>query len=369
MLVRKTDVMRVGCTSIPLHDVTIQSDGTLRGPNGKEILGEDGFPLIKGEVLMGDDDKPLLTSEGKPIFRHDLMFSDNNVLCCPGGMILRNGSRQLLLRENVYVGNDGYPVLDHAGKVVEIKDVLHSFSGTPLLAAAFNEPITRTDLKFSKQGTLVGLGKVIRKKNGTPYMRGEVLMSTDGKPLLDRNRCLITESDITFSPNGAVFGSGLLLQGSDGKVLGRRDLFLDANERPKFTTDGRLMELKDLVHSFNGNKLFDSEQNPIARSDLTFATDGRLITTRGTVILGGNGVPVMNGEVVIGRDGKPVLTANGQLILRSELTFATDGRLITTRGIVILRSNGVPVMKGEVMSGRDGKPVLSASGQLILGKH
>jgi len=140
-------------------------------------------------------------------------------------------------------------------------------------------------------------------------------MNTDGKPLLDKDGCLITESDITLPPNGAVFASGLQLQGSDNKPLRRKDLFLDADERPKFTMEGRLMELKDLVHKFNGEILFDSQQNPVARSELTFATDGRLITTRGIEIKGGDGAPVMEGEVVTDRDGKPLLSASGQLIL------------------------------------------------------
>jgi len=123
--------------------------------------------------------------------------------------------------------------------------VLHSFSGTPLFAAAFQEPITRTDLKFSKRDKLVGLGTVIRKKDETPYKRGDVLMNIDGKPFLDKAGHLITEADVTFSPDGSILASGHLLQvsGSDGKPLGRKDLLLGVNERPKFTTEGKLMEL------------------------------------------------------------------------------------------------------------------------------
>jgi len=292
MLVSKTDVMHVGPISIPLRDVTIQNDGTFHGPDGKEILGEDGFVLTKGEVLMGGDDKPLVTSEGKPIMQHDLVFSNTNILCGPGGMIIRDGCGQPLLHENIYVGKDGRPRLSHDGKVIEMKDVLHNFSGTPLFAAASNEPITRTDLTFSKRDKVMGLGTVICKKDGTPYIRGDVLMNTDGKPLLDKAGHLITEADVTFSPNGDLLASKLLLQvsGSDGKRLGRKDLFLDANGRPKFTMKGRFMELKDLVRSFNGNKLCDSQQNPVARSDLALANDGRLITIRGTTVLGSNGV-------------------------------------------------------------------------------
>jgi len=247
-LVSKTDVMHVGGMSIPLRDVTIQSDGTLCGPDCKEILGEDGFALTRGEVLMTDNEKPLLTFEGKPILQQDLMFSDMDVLCGPDGMILQNGSGQPLLRKNIYVGNDGRPRLGHNGKIIEMKDVLHSSDGTPVFSA-FKEPITRADLKFSKQDELVGLGTVIRKKDGTPYMRGDVLMRIDGKPFLDKAGCLITEADVTFSANGIVLASGLLLQGSDGKPLRRNDLLLDATESPKFSAEGRLMKLKDLVHS------------------------------------------------------------------------------------------------------------------------
>jgi len=247
-LVRKTDVMHVGHISIPLDDVAIQSDGIFHDSDGKEILGDDGFALVKGEVLMRHDGKPLLTVEGKPILQHDLYFSNANMLCGPGGVILRNSYNQPLLREDVYIGSDGNPRLDHDGKVVEMKDVVHSFNGTPLFGAAFKDPITRTDLKFSKRGKLVGLGTEIYKKDATPYMRGEVLVSTDGKPLLSKTGHLITEADITFSPKGYVHVPGLLrVSGFDGKPLERKDLFLDANERPKFTVEGRLLELKDLA--------------------------------------------------------------------------------------------------------------------------
>jgi len=199
----KTEVMHVGYVSIPLDDVTIQSDGTFHDEYGKEILGDDGFALVKGEVLMRHDGKPLLTFDGRPILQHDLKFSNTDMLCGPSGFIIRDSRGQPLLRKDVYIGSDGRPRLDRDGKVVEMKDVVHSFSGTPLFAAASKEPITRTYLKFSKRGELMGLGTVIRKKDATPYMRGEVLVGADGKPLLSKKGHPITAADTTFSRTSA----------------------------------------------------------------------------------------------------------------------------------------------------------------------
>jgi len=307
MLVYKTDVMHVGHISVPRRDVTIARDDTLCGPDGRAILGEDGFVLTKAEVLIGHDNKPLLTSEGKPIMQHDLTFSKDDVLCIFGGEIIRNRSDQPFLRKNIYIGSDGRPRLNRDGKVIEMKDVLRSFESAPLLGSTFKEPITRTDLKFSNRGELMGLGSVIRKRDGTPYMRGEVLMAIDGKPLLCEERHVVTEVDVIISPRGSVLVPGpVRVPGSTGKPLSRKELFLDANGCPQFTMGGRLMELDDLVYRFNGGMLVDSEKNPIARTDLTFASDGRLTTPWGTVILGNDGSPIMNDEVLTGRDGQPV---------------------------------------------------------------
>lgn len=284
MLVCETDMMHVGSISLPRCDVTIQSDGTLHCPDGRPLLGEDGFVLTKGELLMAHDGKPLLTSKGKPILQHDLKFNKDNVLCGPSGKILRSG--QPILREDIYVGVDGRPRLSRDGTVVEMKDVVHSFDGTPLFGAAFKEPITRSDLKFSKRGVLVGLGTVICKKGGAPFLRGEVLMNADGKPLLNISGHPVTEADVIFSHTGYVVvpGVGSVL-GSDCKPLKRTEIFLDSNGRPKFTMEGKVMELVDIVHGFNGDKLVDSDHNPIARSDLTLTSDGRVITLRGTAVL------------------------------------------------------------------------------------
>jgi len=313
MLVYKNDVMQVGHVSVPRRDVTIASDDTLCGPDGQAILGEDGYVLTKGEVLMGHDDKPLLTSEGKPIMQHDLMFSGEGALCIHGGEIIRNRSDQPFLRKNIYTGNDGRPRLNHDGKVIEMKDVLRSFEDGPLFGSAFKEPITRTDLKFSDGGELMGLGSVIRRKDGTPYMRGEVLMDIDRKPMLCEEGHVVTVVDVIISPRGSVLVPGpFRVPGSTGKPLNRKELLLDANGCPQFTMGGRLMELDDLVYRANGDLLVNSEKNAVARTDLTFASDGKLTTPCGTVILGNDGLPIMNDEVLTGRDGKPVLPLSGQ---------------------------------------------------------
>merc|ERR1712137_476674 len=115
---------------------------------------------------MGHDDKPLLTPEGRPILQDDLKFSDANTLCCPGGKILRSRSGEPLLRDNVYIGRDGHVRLSRDGKVVEVRDVVRNFDNTPL-CDVFNEPITRGDLKFSEEGVLTGLGRIIYKRDGT----------------------------------------------------------------------------------------------------------------------------------------------------------------------------------------------------------
>jgi len=80
LLVLKISIMQVGGLSIPLDDLTIESDETFHGPDGALILGDDGLVLTKGDVLMRHDEKPLLTLEGKPILQYD-MFSSSNSNC------------------------------------------------------------------------------------------------------------------------------------------------------------------------------------------------------------------------------------------------------------------------------------------------
>jgi len=78
LLILKTSIMQVGGISIPLDELTIESDETFHGPDGALILGDDGLVLTKGDVLMRHDEKPVLTLEGKPILQYDLCSSSNS---------------------------------------------------------------------------------------------------------------------------------------------------------------------------------------------------------------------------------------------------------------------------------------------------
>lgn len=324
-LVKETDMMFLGHHDLPRQDVIVQRDGTLHTPDGEEILGEDGLVLTRGEVLMGDDDKPVLTPEGKPIMQHDMKFSNSDVLYSPGGEVIRGQSGEPLLRENVYVGDEGHPRLSRDGKIIQMSDVVHNFNNEPLFGSKFKEPITSKDLKFSKKGVLIGLGTVICNKDGTPYKRGQVLVGDDGKPLLTKDRHPVTAMDVTFSLSGCAVVSGTAhILAKDGKPLAQKDLLLDADGCPKLTVEGRLMKLEDFVHGFDGSMLTDSNHNPVSCTDLTFSPDGKLTTNRGMVVLDHNALPVNRDDIVISVDGKPVFSSTGQLIRKNDMKVVSS---------------------------------------------
>lgn len=157
-------------------DLYFTSDNVLMG-RGAVILGSDGLPATKGEVLVGNDGKPLLCEGGHVVTEGDLSISND-------GRIVAMGNRRILgLDEQsakwakcgkLLLRADGHPKLSSDGKLMQREEILMKSNGQPILGKD-QHPVARTDLKFSQEGVLVDShGKHIIGADGLLITRGEI---------------------------------------------------------------------------------------------------------------------------------------------------------------------------------------------------
>lgn len=291
-------------------------NGNLLGPDGKPLIGSDGFPVKTAAgpdgptsgsdgTLYGNDGKPLLGKDGEPL--KAAQMHNGKPLCNNDGEIL---------------GPDGKPVTAPNGEPLKSGKTPIGLSVLPdgSLMGPSGKPFCGPDNNPLKCGLDGDKKPVIDEKGALCGPDGKPLVGPDGKGIKPGAGSL----GPSVKPDGSlVTADGRPIKGTDGKPL---KAAMGSCGKPKVNDNG------DMVGP-DGKPLLDENGKPIKAPDAFpgphIGDDGTLTKTDGTPLLG--------------KDGKPLKTATG-------------GRPQTDKDGNLLDDSGKPLV------GADGKPITSSGG-------
>ena len=279
------------------EDVTIGADGILRDKAGNPILGADGKPLTKDDVvfnadgsitvkgpaltrsvqktlsaddvtvgedgiLRDKDGNPILGPDGKPLTKDDVVFNADGSITVKGPT-LTGPNGEPLSADDVTVGEDGIlrdkdgnPILGPDGKPLTKDDVIFNADGTISmkggpLTTMVEEPLNMDDVTIGADG-------ILRDKNGDP------ILGPDGKPL--------TEDDIIVNADGSISMKGdKLTSDAAGPVP-----LLGKNGEPLSADDIQIGD-DGIVRDKDGNPILGPDGKPLTAADIEIDENGNVV--------------------------------------------------------------------------------------------
>eukprot|EP00811_Abedinium_folium_P032322 NODE_5377_length_1777_cov_5.274545.p1 GENE.NODE_5377_length_1777_cov_5.274545~~NODE_5377_length_1777_cov_5.274545.p1 ORF type:complete len:414 (-),score=110.99 NODE_5377_length_1777_cov_5.274545:396-1637(-) len=190
--------------------------GLLHGFN-LPVNGPDELPLTRGHVLLGYDGFPMLCTRGRPIMEEHLSFGDDGALLGPqhAPVLGLSGAAGPVYRDTLLLDSRGRAMLDGDGRVVQLRDIVKQSDGRALFGPN-NKPVMRLALYFdADDGMMKGPGGVlVRGRDGLPCPSEDVLVASDGWPLLTMRGLPILSDDARFAPNNT------LIAPEGGPILG-----------------------------------------------------------------------------------------------------------------------------------------------------
>ncbi|XP_063686399.1 mesocentin-like [Bolinopsis microptera] len=311
-------------------------DGTLYGPDGRPITGDDGKPLRAG---LGPDGKPITDDSGS------VLGPDGAPLSGPDGKPVKLGDGPFGPKvgpDGTVYGPDGKPLTGPGGKPLTAK---LSPSGKPVSDAFGNllgpdgKPLTDKDGKPvspASDGPSAGPDGSLYGPNGKP------LRGTDGKPL---TAALGSDGKPLTNDNGDIVGpDGKPVKGPDGRPIkgpkGTPIKAPDAFPGPHIGDDGT-------VTKTDGAPLLGSDGKP-----LRAAPGGKPQTDKDGNLVGPNGKPLE------GADGKPVPSSGGPY----GPLVTPDGDVEGPGGLPVIGADNVPLVCEQ---NPEGIPCKDGEGNLI----
>ena len=278
-------------------DVTIGADGILRDKAGNPILGADGKPLTKDDVvfnadgsisvkgagltqtvekvltaddvtvgedgiLRDKDGNPILGADGKPLTKDDVVFNADGSITVKGPT-LNGPNGEPLSADDVTVGEDGIlrdkdgnPILGPDGKPLTKDDVIFNEDGTISmkggpLSTQVEEPLNIDDVTIGEDG-------ILRDKDGNP------ILGADGQPL--------TKDDVVFNEDGTISMKGGPLGGT---APGPKPL-VGANGEPLSADDIQVGD-DGIVRDKDGNPILGPDGKPLTAADIEIDANGNVI--------------------------------------------------------------------------------------------
>ena len=326
-----------------LTGVTVDKDGTVRGPDGKRLTASairvDGkghvYQLPAGSTALHVAADGSVTSTGKPVSARDLLkVGKDGVIRSRDGKILKGWK----------VGKDG-TLYNAQGKKATAADVLLAEKGlhkgdNGVLLNKNGKPVTARDL------LTVGKDGVVRTKNGKILKGWHVgkdgaVYNAAGKRVTAED-ALLADSGLKKNAKGGVVtmarqlnasdlvnsGPDGIVRSKDGKILkgwkvGKDGTLYNAQGKKATAADVLLAE-KGMRPGGDGAVIDKNGKVYHARDLVTVAKDGKVRTKDGTVL---NGVHV-------GKDGK---------------LYDKKGKLVTAQDII----------ERESAAGKSGSSLLS----------
>ena len=377
---------------LTMDDVTIGADGILRDKNGQPILGPDGKPLTKDNVVINPDgsistrgqpltsggpagaggdlraedvtigadgilrDKagnPILGADGKPLTKDDVVFNADGTISVKGPALTRSVEKTLSA-DDVTVGEDG---------------ILRDKEGNPILGPD-GKPLTKDDVVFNADGSITVKGPTLSGPNGEPLSADDVtvgedgiLRDKDGNPILGPDGQPLTKDDVIFNDDGTISMKGGPLTTMVEEPLNMDDVTIGA--------DGILRD-KD------GNPILGADGQPLTEDDVIIGADGS-ISMKGDKIstaaagpaplLGKNGEPLSADDIQVGddgivrdKDGNPILGPDGKPLTAADIEIDANGNVVLRKP----SRDGDEIIEVEFLAGGNSKGGVAEVGAMPI---